>query len=221
MKAWYDAEMEKLNAQRAEAEPEKREREEEEKTVKDKKDREDFHAELNATMNAKMDRMYEAMAGRKLTDSNDAITALKKEVENLRLRASGSGAAVNNCGNTSISNDELIARLLQEHEQMKVKMGQAADTSRRVQMMEDEIKALRSKHDEAIAEVETWKKEALRPGIKRSCTAMTPDPKLRSQPLTTPMKSAVKPAGDPAELVQLHRLEVNSLKELRLQELNQ
>ncbi|GBG71256.1 hypothetical protein CBR_g8678 [Chara braunii] len=158
--------------------------------------------------------------GNKVVDANDEVTSLKKEVEKLRLQASSSCNEIRNGGGRSNRNDEVIARMMQEHEEMKAKVEQFAVTARRIQSLEEEIKSLKQMREDALKEGKDWRKEALRPGNKHGCVAMTPDSKLRSHPPTVSAKSVAKPAGDPTEQAQLHRLEVVSLKELRLQELN-
>ncbi|GBG77276.1 hypothetical protein CBR_g23605 [Chara braunii] len=86
--------------------------------------------------------------------------------------------------------------------------------------MEDEIRSLKLMHESAVQEAETWKREALHSGNKRTHIALSPSAKSGLQ--VTPVKSAAgkRTLGDPSRLVKLHNLEVNALKELRLQELN-
>ncbi|GBG85006.1 hypothetical protein CBR_g39470 [Chara braunii] len=160
------------------------------------------------------------MAGKKVVDANEEVSSLKKEVKKLRLQARSSGVEIKGGGVRSTGNDEAIACIMHEHEEMKAKVEQVAGTAGRIQLLEEEIKLLKQMREEALQEAQVWKKEALRPGNKRGCIAMTPDSKLKSHLPTTPAKSIARPAGNPMELTQLHRLEVASLKELRLQELN-
>ncbi|GBG62721.1 hypothetical protein CBR_g31738 [Chara braunii] len=118
-----------------------------------------------------------------------------------------------------VAQDKVVARLIQALEELKAKL------EKRVETMEGEIRSLRLMKDEAAAEVEIWKKKALRTGNKRSRIALSPGAQLKVDSQSTPVKSPGKARllsdhAAHAWIVELHNLEVNALKELRLQELN-
>ncbi|GBG76593.1 hypothetical protein CBR_g22472 [Chara braunii] len=121
----------------------------------------------------------------------------------------------------AVRDDALLARILHEHEEMKVKMEVAEVANKRAESLEEALRLMKQRHEDALQEAETWKKEALQSDNKRSRVAISPSSQLRMPPAATPRKTpAERPPCDPSQLVHLHALEVNALKELRLQELN-
>ncbi|GBG63745.1 hypothetical protein CBR_g39289 [Chara braunii] len=144
---------------------------------------------------------------------------LLKEIEKLQLAQSAT--AKNDSASTSRPPDDaLLAKMMQEHEEMKMKLEAAAVANKHVETVEESLRMIKQQHELAMQEAESWKREALRSGNKRSRLATSPPSQLK-MPSTTPRKSSVeRPTVDPTQLAQLHMLEVNTLKELRLQELN-
>ncbi|GBG62041.1 hypothetical protein CBR_g28517 [Chara braunii] len=121
-----------------------------------------------------------------------------------------------------VSDDAVLARLLHDQDEMRSKLKAAVGACKKVEILENEVRVLRKSHDDAVQEAETWKKEALRTGNKRSHIATSPASTLKMPPATTPRKSPSRERTnvDTMQLRQLHNLEVETLKELRLQELN-
>ncbi|GBG81076.1 hypothetical protein CBR_g31634 [Chara braunii] len=116
--------------------------------------------------------------------------------------------------------DNVLAKVMAEQERMKVQLEEAATAKRRLEKIEKEMEILRQARDEAKIEAEAWRQEAIRPGSKRGCVALsTPSAQATMLPRFTPTKT---PAArvDYKELKELHQMEVDKLKELRLLELN-
>ncbi|GBG83367.1 hypothetical protein CBR_g37081 [Chara braunii] len=154
---------------------------------------------------------------------NNELEKLKEQVERLQRGAkSGVDRSGASSSQAAVNNDRLIARLLQEQERMKAKMESAVSACKRVEALESEIRVLKQQQGEAVQEAERWKREALKSGNKRSRFASSPSYSAQKPPVATPRRSPSRerPVADPTQLKQLHNLEVEALKELRLQELN-
>ncbi|GBG67908.1 hypothetical protein CBR_g1027 [Chara braunii] len=93
--------------------------------------------------------------------------------------------------------DAFLARMMQEQEMMKQRLETAMKACQKMESLEEEIQTLKKSQEEAVMEAKNWKREALKSGNKRSRIATSPSAHLK-----------------------LHTLEVEALKELRLQELN-
>ncbi|GBG75881.1 hypothetical protein CBR_g21123 [Chara braunii] len=198
LKNWYGAEMAKILAKWAEEARLLKEREDEERRLKEKQDREKFQKELSDTWNAKFESVCGALRANKGSNASEVeIEKLKKQIEDLRVNQrhglTNPGASTSA---PTTGNDALLARILQEHDDMK-------DTVRG-------CCRLRQSREEALQEAETWKKEALKSGNKRSRIATSPSSSLKMPPAATPAKG----------LQEIHNLEVEALKALRLKELN-
>ncbi|GBG83322.1 hypothetical protein CBR_g37035 [Chara braunii] len=169
-------------------------------------------------MNARLDSMYEVVRGQKQNSAADdqRIENLLKEVEKLRLAQS---SAVRNDGASTsrpvVCDDALLARIMHEHEEIKAKLDAATTTNQRVETLEASLKSIKQQHEEALQEAEDWKKETLKSGNKRSRMATSPSSQLK-----VPSSAIRRPVTDTSQLTHLYTLEVNALKELRLQELN-
>ncbi|GBG62590.1 hypothetical protein CBR_g31226 [Chara braunii] len=150
-------------------------------------------------MNAKLDKVCEALAG-------------KQD----KVPAKGTGEA----SSSYTHQDDAIAILMRRQEEMRIKLELAVGAQKKVESLEAQVCSLEKLRDEITAEAETWKKEALRSGNKRSRIALSPSAQSREACLTTPVKSTCRPQVDMSHLKELHNLEVNALKGLRLQELN-
>ncbi|GBG91329.1 hypothetical protein CBR_g52215 [Chara braunii] len=175
------------NEKKAEEEGVKREKAEEENKLKAKKERDDFHALISAEMNTKMDRMFEVVRGKSAPTQEQEIAKLKKQIEklqSLQMLKNGSTSQTNwngtSCSGNQVAQDEVFARLMQSQEELKSKL------EKRVESIEGEIRSLKLMKDEATAEAEVWKKEALRTGNKRSRIALSPSAQLRADSRSTP-----------------------------------
>ncbi|GBG68553.1 hypothetical protein CBR_g3097 [Chara braunii] len=217
MKAWYDAAIEKEVPHREEKENVSKEKEKEERRLNKKREREALNKKFHDAMNARLDEMYEVVRGQKRRGNNGEPTMEKllKEIEKLQLAQSTVGR--NHGASTSgppICDDTLLAKMMQEHKDMEVKLEMVAVVNKRVESLEESLKAVKQQHEHALQEAENWKKQALRSGNKWSWLAKSPSSQLK-MPSTTPCKSTLeRPSIDPTQLAQLHTLEVNALKEM-------
>ncbi|GBG74627.1 hypothetical protein CBR_g19034 [Chara braunii] len=146
MKVWYDAAMANELARKEEEEKQRKAKEEEERRLNEKKEREALNKELHDAMNARLDSMYEAMREKKQSGviKEQKFEKLLKEVEMLRL-AQGSGVR-NDEDSTSrsvIRDDALLAKVMQEHEEMKAQLDSAAATNKRVEASEAALKSMK------------------------------------------------------------------------------
>ncbi|GBG70983.1 hypothetical protein CBR_g8283 [Chara braunii] len=209
--------MAKVAAKREEEEMVRREHEAEARRLIEKKDREDFQKELNDTWNAKFESVCGAICGGKNVGSHDEeLAKLKKQVELLQIKQLQKGNAAGASSSRSVPGDDtLLARLMQEQEIMKKKMESAFNTCKRMEGLEKELRVLKQSHEKAVLEAETWKKEALKSGNKRSQIATSPSSQLK-MPLVTPRHSP----GRMDNIQHVHNLEVEALQKLRLQEMN-
>ncbi|GBG83361.1 hypothetical protein CBR_g37075 [Chara braunii] len=220
LKNWYDAEMAKLLAKRQEEERLRKKHEEEERRVKEKQDRENFQKELSDVWNAK----FESVCGTLCSNTTPAdrdLEMLKKQIEDLKVSQRHgvlhSGASTSN---PSVGNDALLARVLLEHEDMKSRLENMAGACKRVEMLEAELRQLKQSREEALQEAETWKNEALKSGNKRSRLATSPSSGLKMPPAATLAPSKERRGVGTCQLGELHNLEVDALKGMRLQELD-
>ncbi|GBG62094.1 hypothetical protein CBR_g28570 [Chara braunii] len=171
---WYDAKMTKLAARQQEEEKLQREREAEERRLKEKREREEFHKELSDTWNAKFESACGVLCGNKNAVVNDQeLEKLKKQIEMLQLgQKQMAGNLEASTSKATATNDALLARVLQEHENMKAQLDAAAGACKHVELLESEVRMLKQSCDVAIEEAEAWKKKALRFGNKRSRTGL-------------------------------------------------
>ncbi|GBG66104.1 hypothetical protein CBR_g55447 [Chara braunii] len=209
--------MAKVAAKREEEEKVRCEQEAEARRLKEKKEREDFQKEMNDTWNAKFELVCGAVRGSKSAGGqDDELDKLKKQVELLQIKQMQKGDAAAASTSRSVPGDDaFLAHLMQEKELMKKKMESTLDSCKRMAGLEDELRALKQSHDEAIREAETWKKVALKSGNKRSRIATSPSSQLKMPPVT--------PQHSPRRMDNIrhmHNLEVETLKNLRLQEMN-
>ncbi|GBG80390.1 hypothetical protein CBR_g30758 [Chara braunii] len=185
---------------------------------------------MNDAMNARFETVCDAFRGQKKNSEADVqkIQVLEKKIQGLKVAQStmarNDGASTTKMG---VRDDALLARILQKHEEMKAKMDVATAANKRVESLEEALRVLKQQHEDAVLEAENWKKEALQTGNKRSrmatsptSTLKIPSSTLKISPDATPRKTPVERVEDPSQLMQLHTLEVNALKELRLQKLN-
>ncbi|GBG73712.1 hypothetical protein CBR_g17053 [Chara braunii] len=95
--------------------------------------------------------------------------------------------------------------------------------ARRFALLEERLSALTKAKEEAEANAELWKAEALRPGNKRGSIA------VGQTPISARVRQRSTPSGLPTELrvnpqlkgiVERHNMEVDLLKEIRLKDVN-
>ncbi|GBG92223.1 hypothetical protein CBR_g54766 [Chara braunii] len=207
IKIRYDADVEREKTKQAEDEKAKKDQEDDERRAKDRKEREDFQRQLTESMNSKLDAVCLALSGKKLEDMH----APRKE-------AVPPGGAVH----TSVShnNDDILARLMTDQERMKIQLDEALAARRRMETLEKEMTTIRLARDEARAEAEAWRQEAIRPGSKRGCIALsTPTSQATTLPRQTPAKAPTVRV-EYKDLKHMHQLKVDTLQEMRLRELN-
>ncbi|GBG82999.1 hypothetical protein CBR_g36528 [Chara braunii] len=217
IKLRHDAEVQEEKSRKEEEDKKLREKEDEERRAKDKKEREDFQKQMMTTMNQRRDKMDESI-NKKNGGQNREVEALKNEVDRLKkMQIHGGNSSTMNKNTTD--SDEFICRLLRDQDAIKARLDEALTAPRRLDTMEKEMSSLRQMRDDAITETEQWRIEALRPGNKRGCVVVTPGTQGRARPRATPLKSP-EVVVDYAGLVHRHSLEVKTLQDLRLKELN-
>ncbi|GBG67430.1 hypothetical protein CBR_g565 [Chara braunii] len=207
IKIRHDAEVEKVKSKRDEEEKKKRDDDEKERREQDRKEREEMHRQMMEDMNKKWEKICEKMDEKK-GDSR------KKEIDRLRSFANNAVASTSSTKAT-IEGEELIRQLLREQEAMKKKLEESIAAQKRLEILENEMTLMRTMRDEALKEVETWKNEALRPGNKRGCAAVTPTTVARTRNRATP-----EPTTGLAGIVHRHNLELEALKNLRIVDFN-
>ncbi|GBG61167.1 hypothetical protein CBR_g19243 [Chara braunii] len=151
IKVKHDADEAKEKAIKEEEERKKREKEEEERRAREKRDREELHKELNV----KLEEINKALEGK--NNNSDELTKLREEIQVLRC-----GQCVSNLvGPSTVSNEKEQVTMLQR-ELAEMKMA----SERWFAVLEEEIAKEHRLREEAVADAEAWKHEALRPGNK-------------------------------------------------------
>ncbi|GBG69884.1 hypothetical protein CBR_g4711 [Chara braunii] len=185
----------------------KRGKEEDERRAREKRDREELHKELNT----KLEEINKALKGK--NKSCDEVMKLREEVERLRHGQS----VPNSAGpSTSLTENEQVTRLQRE----LVEMRMASD--RPFAILEEEITKEHRLREEAVADTEAWKNEAVRPGNKRGSLAVGPTPttQVRLRARTTQVSVGVGGKMKVDEhlkgVVERHEAEVRLLREMRL-----
>ncbi|GBG90302.1 hypothetical protein CBR_g50551 [Chara braunii] len=130
------------------------------------------------------------------------------------------GASISSVQGTVHDDDSVLAKLLAEQKRMKSQLDEALMAKRRLELVEKEMHDVIRARDEALADAEKWQQEALRPR-KRGCIALnTAIAKTTSSPSTsTPLKSPVM-SVDLKKISDMHRLEVETIEEMRIREFN-
>ncbi|GBG75511.1 hypothetical protein CBR_g20142 [Chara braunii] len=236
----HEAEKVKKRARCEEEERKKRDAEEEERRVRDRREREELHKELHKEMAGKLDKVCEAVNGKKVSD-NEEIAKIRAQVESLVRQQNGSEK-------TKDKSQEEIARLKAEVEHLRhghhgastsatiskpnneaeelsrLRLEEAkakAASERRFASLEEIIVALQRQCEAAEANAEVWRSEALRLGNKRGSVAIGVTPASDAR-----VRARVASSGTGRVNLELkgiaerHRLEVERLKEMRLRELN-
>ncbi|GBG64472.1 hypothetical protein CBR_g45168 [Chara braunii] len=173
-----------------------------------------MHRLMMEDMNKKWEKVCEKMDKRKgEPTSKGEIEGLKKEIDRLKLIAN---SAVTSTSTTeaTFEGEELIRQLLREQEALKRRLEESIATQKRLETLENKMALMRTMRDEALHEVETQEKKALRPGSKRGCAAcadVTPTTAVRKRTRSTP---------EPTSMVHTHNLEVEALKNLCIADFN-
>ncbi|GBG88496.1 hypothetical protein CBR_g47966 [Chara braunii] len=214
IKSKHDADEAKEQAAKEEIERKKRENKEEERRMREKKEREEFHSSITKELSSKLDVVVGAI-GKKNDDSE--VAKLKQEIERLKCEQCVAGPSTT--VHKPPTEAQRVERLKQEQAEMK------AESERRFAISEEEIAKLNRLREEAVADAEAWKNEALRPGNKRGSLVMgSPTSQMRIRPRVTPSQvtgTGKKKADEHLKgVVERHVMEVDMLKELRLKELN-
>ncbi|GBG58962.1 hypothetical protein CBR_g24312 [Chara braunii] len=103
---------------------------------------------------------------------------------------------------------------------MKARLDYASGACKKVETLEEELRCLKQSREAALQEAETWKNEALRTGNKRSRLATSPSSGQKMPVAATSAPSKERAGAGIGHLRELHNLEVDALKGMRLQELN-
>ncbi|GBG85736.1 hypothetical protein CBR_g40464 [Chara braunii] len=211
IKSRHDAEVEKEKNLKEEEDRKKRIVEDNERREQDRKEREDMHKRMMDDMNEKWEKRCGKMKDKK-DDSKglSEMELLRREIEGLKGQMVGPAASTSTQRATT-EGDEVVRQLLKEQENMKARLEESLASQKRLENLEAEMDLMRTMRDEALQEVETWKNEALRPGNKRGCAAVTPSSVTRTQ-----SKTNTEFAG----MVHRYSLEVEKLKELRILDFN-
>ncbi|GBG71159.1 hypothetical protein CBR_g8461 [Chara braunii] len=148
----HEAEEAKERARREEEERKKRDAEE--RRMKDRKEREELHKELHREMTGKLDKVCEAVNGKKVTD-NEEIAKLRAQVESLVRQQNGSERLKDN-------SQEEIARLKAEVESLRrshhgasisATTSKEAEELSRLQLEQAEAKAASERRFSSLEEV--------------------------------------------------------------------
>ncbi|GBG65283.1 hypothetical protein CBR_g50325 [Chara braunii] len=202
--------MAKLLAQWQEEERLRKEREEEERRIREKQERESFQKELSQEWNDKFESVCGTLRSSNLNVERE-LELLKRQIEDLKISQKQGVHPGASTSTQTTGNDALLARMLQEHEDMKTSLERASGACKKVESLEAELRTLKQSHEEAVTEAEAWKKEALKSRNKRSRLTISPSSELKMPPATTPANKD-RPVTDPSQLQQLHNLEVDALK---------
>ncbi|GBG65150.1 hypothetical protein CBR_g49512 [Chara braunii] len=211
IKLRHDVEVEREKNKKDEEEKKKREFEDKERREQDRKEREDMHKRMMDDMNTKWEKVCGKMSEKQVESKGQTeIEILQKEIEKLkgRMNVAASSTATNKA---TAEGDEVVRQLLREQENMKARLEESLASQKRLESLEAEMTLMRTMRDEALQEVETWKNEALRPGNKRGCAAVTPSSVARTPSKTNP---------DYAGLVHRHTIKVEKLKDLWILDFN-
>ncbi|GBG68896.1 hypothetical protein CBR_g3595 [Chara braunii] len=162
-------------------------------------------------MNARLDVISSAIGGKKDKEDNE-VSKLKEEIERLKKSQSGNEAS------TSLSDKEAVKVLQKEISDMRTA------SEARFNMLEEEITKEKRLRQEAVADAEAWKSEALRPGNKRGSLAVGASPvtqaRVRPRVLPTSTPEGTRKVVDEhyRSVVKRHGMEVDVLQEMRMKE---
>ncbi|GBG76014.1 hypothetical protein CBR_g21254 [Chara braunii] len=152
----HDADEAKELAAKEEAERQRKEKEDEERRLRDKQEREELHLKMSQDLNKQWE-MVCAKIDKKDQEANELVK-LREDIAKLTRQPVGGAPSTSVA--KPVSDIDEVARLKREQEEMRT----AAD--RRFVLLEEKILALEKGKEEAEANAELWKAEALRPGNK-------------------------------------------------------
>ncbi|GBG84802.1 hypothetical protein CBR_g39178 [Chara braunii] len=245
----HEADEARERVKKEEEDRKKKEQEEEERRSKEKKDREELQALMHKEMAEKLDKLdvvREAIDGKKAKDAEELaklstqmellckqqattdngiirsvgqseVAVLKCQVD--ALKRAQDGASTSATISRPLSEAEEIARLRREQVEVKANM------DKRLATLQEVIFALQKQCDEAEANAEVWRNEAMRPGNKRGSVAIGQSPMIEARvrarvvPNATPC-TVGRVNGQLKDIVECHQREVKLLKEMRLKEVN-
>ncbi|GBG69641.1 hypothetical protein CBR_g4470 [Chara braunii] len=230
----HEADEARERLQREEEERKKREREEE-RREKEKKQREDFQSLMHKEMSTKLDKVCDAVNGKKAGESEE-IMNLNAQIEDLRQSLKGKQKVVEDeevtklraeverlkRGRDVASTWTTVTRLVSEAEELarlrREQVDTQAATNKRLASLEEVIHALQKQCELAEANAEAWRSEALRPGNKRGSVAIghTPVTEARVRPRVTPAASPCTVNQQIKGIVERYQREVDLQKEMRL-----
>ncbi|GBG66962.1 hypothetical protein CBR_g74650 [Chara braunii] len=204
MKARHDAEIAREKEKKDEEEKMKKQREDDEKRLREKKDREEFHMAISETMTSKLDLMCEILLGKKGREADEGVTKLRVEIGELNKRIQ-EHAGTSSSTRATLEMDTMKRLRREQEERLKME--------RRLAALEMETVDLRKSKDDAQAQDELWKEEALRPGSKRTCRglAATPSPCRRGTPVKAPQATVIRDEYL-KEVVERHAMELAALR---------
>ncbi|GBG79172.1 hypothetical protein CBR_g28888 [Chara braunii] len=216
IKVKHDTDKAREQATREEEENKKRLSEEEEKRARDKTERGEFQAQMNREVGLKLDKVYEAVNVKK-NESNDELTKQKARIEELQQKHCVASTSTG-VPKATVGGEEVI-RLRREQIELREAL------NKRFAALEEVIRALQRQCEDAEANAEVWKAEALRLGNKRGGVVIgvspVPHSRVRSRvtPAMTP-NSTLKVDERLKGVVDRHQMEVNVLQDMRLKEVN-
>ncbi|GBG79606.1 hypothetical protein CBR_g29754 [Chara braunii] len=196
IKVKHDADEARELATREEEAKKKREREDEERRLRDKKEWEEFQAQINKEVSSKLDRVYEAVNGKKGAE-HDEVTKLKARIEELQNRACVASTSTQVAKPSE--SDEVVRLRLEQIEMQKT-------TDKRFKAVEEVIQALQKQCEDVETNAEVWKVEALRPVRQRLTPGVLP--------------SSVRVYEKLKGVVERHQAEVAILRDMRMKEVN-
>ncbi|GBG62989.1 hypothetical protein CBR_g34689 [Chara braunii] len=210
----HEADEAREKAAREAEERTKREKDAEERRVRKKNEREDFQKSMKKKLSESLDKVYKAIDGKKSTEG-DKMGKLKATIHDMQRRLHVTGTSSDTVA--QVSEVDELSWLRREQVEMKI----AAD--KRLSSLEDVVLALQRQREDAKANAEKWKSEALRPSNKRGSIAIEPTPTTnakwwaRTTPLGTPKRHI---EADLKGIVERHHMEVEALQALRISEMN-
>ncbi|GBG88630.1 hypothetical protein CBR_g48161 [Chara braunii] len=170
-----------------------------------------MHSVFAKEMNSRLDAINSAIGGKKDKEDNE-VDRLREKIERLKKNQRTNEAS------TSITDKEAVTMLQKEI----LNMRKASET--RFGLLEDEIAKEKRLRQEAVADADAWKSEALRPGNKRGSLAVGASPatqaRVRPRVTQTSTPEGTKRVVDEhyKSVVKCHGMEVDVLQEMRMNE---
>ncbi|GBG89409.1 hypothetical protein CBR_g49199 [Chara braunii] len=169
-------------------------------------------------MNEKFVKVHEALEKKNSKEDSGVIAKLQAEIKKLqKIRLADQPSC------SSAIPEDGTAKRLRELEDFKRRSQEEAD--RKVAALDEQVAILRRLHEHTTTKAATWKEQAMRPGNKRGSIILEEAPSVRTRvrPRCTPSKTPATATlcdAEAGELIDVHRKEVEFLKELRSRDLN-